>query len=141
MANLPPASIDGAWVVTFTLDHSGSQTRPPVNSRLVGTIVLVRNRWPERRHRMGIATVPYYGVYDVDFNPFGFDPRTPGELPVAAVDSTPQDSIGIELQPGGADHGSVYLSGRALGDSIIGNWTQQLMCCGSSGTFAMRRRQ
>jgi hypothetical protein len=127
------------WEIQLTLTDPGSSARieVPAGRRITGTIVLVPYDWPVNSLRFKSPT--HYGLFAIDFTPLGFDPRVAGNVPLAAVDPLPMDSVSIELQPGGADLGSIILLGRASGSTIVGEWGEQLHCCGSSGTFIMRR--
>ena len=133
-------SLSGTWEIALTLTTPGSAalTKVDPGARITGMIALIPNQWPVR----GLQEVSpsHYGLYMINFQRLGLDPRVPGELPVVAVESLPMDSLGIELQPGGADRGSVYLLGRSEGATVVGRWIEQLHCCGSSGTFIMQRR-
>jgi hypothetical protein len=133
-------SLSGTWEIALTLTTPGSAARTKVDpgAQITGMIALIPNQWPVR----GLQEVSpsHYGLYMINFQRLGLDPRVPGELPIVAVESLPMDSLGIELQPGGADRGSVYLLGRSEGGTVVGRWIEQQHCCGSSGTFVMRRR-
>ena len=118
----------GTWDIRLDLDQ-----RPVLRGQgpgeVRGSIAFLANK-----RRDGPAD---YGTYDIDFRPFGFDPRGEGETPVAIARWLPGDSVSITLGPEGA--ASVAMRGRLAGDSVVGTWDVSLArVSGGGGRFVMQ---
>jgi hypothetical protein len=130
----------GAWSVHFERDRAGEPapdgTPPPPNVR--GRLVLIENRWLNTSYPW-IELPTAYGTYDIDFTPFGFEPRQRGAVPSAVAGSFDGDSVGIILEPAEGDQ-RIAMRGRILGDTIVGTWDILLSRSGGdAGRFVMSR--
>jgi hypothetical protein len=132
----------GIWDVHFQLERplfavGGSSA---INQHVSGEVAFLPNRWVTRAYpTMNSATV--YGSYDVDFTPFGFDPRSNDETPTAVAGWRSADSLEIIIGDPDSDL-SVQLDGRLAGDSIIGGWRVMIARSGGSGgRFVMIRHK
>jgi hypothetical protein len=131
----------GTWDAHFHLDRAPLLTLNinPAMQDVSGEIAFVPNRWlVEPYPEMPAPSA--YGTYDVDFTPFGFDPRRTSQTPTA-VAGLNKDSLLIILgEPG--DETSVILNGRMTGDSIRGTWTVSIgRSGGGGGSFLIVRRR
>jgi len=142
-ATAPPARrLAGTWDVRFDLE------RPPVLTERTtavaqvvrGRIALLANRWLTASYpRLGTPTD--YGTYDIDFTPFGFEPRTPGQTPTAVAGwlATDSDSVEIILAPD-QDRAVIAMRGKFANDSIAGAWDVSIArATGGGGRFLMSR--
>jgi hypothetical protein len=129
----------GVWSARFTFDSTlarGAHVAP-----VTGTIALVQDHFG----RVGadqLRNPLHYGVYDVDFNPFGFDSRDAGAVPTAIASAwqAPNhvDSVRIVLDPGETQM-DITLDGAMEGDSIGGTWGVRSRFAVGGGTFTMTR--
>lgn len=118
----------GTWDVRLELTDAPLRRAPRMAS-VRGSMAFLESRW--------LAGRSDYGTYDIDFRPFGFDPRDAGETPTATA-SAANDSLAISL--GRADGVAVIMRGRMVGDSIVGSWRMSRgRAGGSGGHFVMRR--
>ena len=140
----PPAAsagtspLAGVWDATFALDapplgFDTAALRARPDGRVHGMLVFVPNHWLTAADvaGAGLPTAPtLYGTYDLDFRPFGFDPRDPDRVPgVVATASTPggpngADSVMVVLGPSD-DREQVTLAGVLRSDSVVGRWRVQ----------------
>jgi hypothetical protein len=131
----------GIWDARFQLDRPlfGS-TDGKVDRNVPGELAFLPNRWVTRTYpTMRSATV--YGSYDVDFTPFGFDPRSNDETPTAVAGWLGSDSLEIIIGDPESDL-SVQMDGRIAGDSIAGGWRVVIArSYGSGGRFTMVRHR
>lgn len=121
-----PDHLVGSWDANFYLGELGASSSIPRDVR--GTLSFVRIR-------SGSSTFPHmatpinYGLYDIDFSPYGFDSREDGFLPGAVASATPTrargiDSVFIVLEP--EQKGvSVSIRGELRGDRAEGAWTAE----------------
>ncbi|HXC26108.1 MAG TPA: hypothetical protein VNU46_09355, partial [Gemmatimonadaceae bacterium] len=128
----------GVWEMRFRLDQLLALKSTPSPNEIHGEIAFLANPWfrtapPER------VSPTDYGVYDVDFTPFGFDPRTPGQVPVAIAMVRDHDTVQIMLGQGQSQ--TVTLDGTMVGDSVVGAWQASVVHFGVSGWFVMMRRR
>src|SRR5215216_4612894 len=132
----------GTWDVRFHLERSPVLT---VDARSVandvrGELALVTNPWLDASYPE-IKTPTNYGTYDIDFRPFGFDPRSAGQTPAAVAGWLTSDSLEIILNPD-RDQTAVAMRGQLRGDSISGTWDISVSrAAGGSGRFVMSRRR
>ena len=141
-ASRPAASagtprLAGVWDATFVLDapplgFDTAALRARPDARVRGTLVLVPNHWLTAAAvaGVGLPTAPtLYGTYDLDFTPFGFDPRDAHRVPGVVATATPSgptgaDSVTLVLDPS-ADREQVTLAGVLRADSVVGTWRVQ----------------
>ncbi|MDP9204067.1 MAG: hypothetical protein M3P12_01245 [Gemmatimonadota bacterium] len=134
----------GSWEGNFQLaDEFRSQST--VTRGVHGTLVFVQ----ARRGLTGfpdMAAPLHYGLYDIDFSPYGFDSRVTGVVPTAIARTLPTpaseaDSVFIVLDP--ERRGVIVLMrGQLLGDRADGVWTAVSSTrsgIGESGSFVMTR--
>ena len=136
----------GSWDATFFLaDEFRGQA--PAAREVRGTLVFVRIRsgtpsFPD------MAVPLHYGLYDLDFSPYGFDSRNAGTVPTAIARAFPTqvpevDSVLIVLDP--EQRGVIVLMrGQLRGDRADGVWTAESSAragIGESGRFTMTRRR
>lgn len=151
LGTAPAQRLVGVWDATFWLDRPvdvlpGSSFKP---LRITGTIAFVE----DHAGRLSPEALPeptHLGIYDIDFRPLGFEPRTAAGFPVAVARTSagvnPQtdptapariDSVSIAFDPGS----SVYPL-RVLGtitlDSVSGQWTAGQSLSGG-GRFVLLR--
>jgi hypothetical protein len=136
----------GSWDATFVLADE-FRGRSPVARNVHGTLVFVRIRsgtpsFPD------MAAPLHYGLYDLDFSPYGFDSRNAGTVPTAIARAFPTqvpevDSVLIVLDP--EQRGVIVLMrGQLRGDRADGVWTAESSAragIGESGRFTMTRRR
>ena len=132
----------GTWNAHFHLDRAPLLTANinPAMKDVAGEIAFVPNRWLVQPYPE-MPAPSAYGTYDVDFTPFGFDPRRTNETPTAVAGWLKKDSLQIILgEPSGET--SVILTGRMTNDSIRGTWTVSIgRSGGGSGSFLIVRRR
>lgn len=137
----------GSWEVTFH-PGDGSLVRSAAPIGVRGTLIFVRGD-TRGSSFPGIASPINYGLYDVDFTPFGFDTRDDGSVPgmvghtsVSALGAVP-DSIFILV--GAERRGmSVLLQGELRGSRVEGTWiTESPGRAGIAerGSFTMTRQR
>ncbi len=134
------------WDATFVLDapplgFDSAALRATPQGRVHGILAVVPNHWLTTA-ATAAATLPtrptLYGAYDVDFTPFGFDPRDADRVPdvvgtASSVAPPGRDSVLLVLGPA-SERGRVVLAGTLRADSIVGTW--QLQSAGRAGTTA-----
>jgi hypothetical protein len=138
-----PDRLAGPWDADFILTDA-FRRQPSPNLRVHGPLLFIRIRSAPDFPDM---TAPgQYGVYDVDFSPFGFDSRLAGTVPTAigrniTVTVPGVDSVFIVLGP--ERRGVVVLMrGRLNADRAEGVWTAVSTTrsgIGESGRFVMTR--
>lgn len=132
----------GVWDARFQLDRPlfGSTDSAALKHYVRGELAFLANRWVRRVYpTMRTATV--YGSYDVDFSPFGFDPRSNDETPTAVAGWRSLDSLEIIIGDPESDV-SVMMDGKIAGDSIAGEWRVLVARSGGSGgRFTMVRHK
>ena len=132
----------GVWDARFQLDRPlfGSADSAVIGHRVRGELAFLANRWVRRAYpTMKSATL--YGSYDVDFSPFGFDPRSNDETPTAVAGWLGSDSLEIIIGDPESDL-SVMMDGKIAGDSIAGEWRVLVARSGGSGgRFTMVRHK
>ena len=123
----------GTWSARFYLDRAPLLTAGNDSSMrdVEGELALLSNRWLSDSYPE-INAPAAFGTYDIDFRPFGFDPRRSGEEPTAVAGLLQKDSVRILL---GSRDGEtrVAMVGRIMGDSIRGNWTVSISRSGGGG--------
>lgn len=131
----------GVWDGTFTLTQS-TGTESPDTVR--GTIALVRNH-SGRVWTPQLGAVSEYGIYDIDFRPFGFDPRDDQSIPTAVAQITTDSSgstqashVRIVLHPGNARVAAI-LDGTLTRDEITGAWQTDSRSASGTGHFILTR--
>ena len=137
LAGAPAQRLVGVWTVAFHLDRPMMLARTPTRRDVSGTIALIENHSGSPSFAVLPAAL-HQGTFDIDFTPFGFDPRERGDMPTA-VARTVTDSVELVLAPE-ASHITVLMHGRLRGDSISGTWTALSHTAGGGGRFIMRRR-
>jgi hypothetical protein len=132
----------GIWDVRFQLERPlfGSADSGTVNHYVRGELAFLANRWVTSAYPT-MRTATAYGSYDVDFTPFGFDPRSNDETPTALAGWLSSDSLEIIIGDPESDV-SVTMDGRIAGDSIAGGWRVLIARSGGSGgRFVMVRHR
>ncbi|MBB4634991.1 carboxypeptidase-like regulatory domain-containing protein [Longimicrobium terrae] len=146
-------TLTGTWQVRFKIREPGARRSPPAQRFVEGTLTfndtlnLVDPERPPERDRYVWTTE---GLSEIDFTPF-FGSRVASDVSTTVFGSRggtferevvgtvmDGDSVEIGLIPR-ISHGGVSLSGRARGDSIVGQWVQRAYCCGAHGDFVLRR--
>ena len=134
--------LEGTWNIDFHLQRSpllGSDTlsgKRDVN----GSLIFLASQSPEN-HYSGVGDPTDYGTYDIDFSPFGFDPRETGKIPTTVVGWVSPDSIEIVLSPDQTDI-SVRMTGGVSHDTISGKWEVSFPRAGAGGgSFLMTPRK
>jgi hypothetical protein len=131
----------GTWNARFHLERAPllSATDAEARHDVEGQLAFLSNRWLSDSYPE-IDLPAAYGTYDIDFTPFGFDPRREGEEPTAVAGRLQNDSVRILL---GSRDGEtrVSLVGKIMGDSIAGKWTVSISRSGGGGgRFVIYRR-
>ena len=133
----------GSWEARFLLSD-GLRGQPSLVGGVHGRLIFVRIE--SGRSFPDLAAPVQYGLYDIDFSPFGFDSRVDGDIPaaIARTSTAPSpgvDSLFIVLDP--ERRGVVVLMrGQLHGHRADGVWTAMSSTrsgIGESGTFAMTR--
>lgn len=132
----------GMWDARFQLARPlfGSADSGAAKRYVRGELAFLANRWVTRAYpSMKLATA--YGSYDVDFTPFGFDPRSNDETPTAVAGWLGSDSLEIIIGDPESDL-SVMMDGKIADDSIAGEWRVVIArSYGSGGRFVMVRHR
>ena len=139
------ARLAGSWNATFYLDRE-FRTGTSTLRRVDGTLVLVQIRSKAARFS-DMATPLQYGLYDIDFSPYGFDSRDDGSVPTAVARAVPTgdrsaDSIFIVLEPQRKGM-TVLMRGEMRSDHAAGFWTVESKSrsgIAESGRFTMTRQ-
>jgi hypothetical protein len=147
LASPPAQRLVGVWDASFRLDRQlrirGSTEAAPT---VRGVIALIENHFGQGRFG-SIGTPLHYGVYDVDFTPYGFALLDAGGVPAAAArtaaaQNSDADSVVILLNPD--ENGlSMSLTGAMKGDQISGVWLLENRSrngFSAGGRFSMWRR-
>ena len=134
----------GTWDVAFLLDPAQAiATSARAATPVAGTLVFAEDHYG-RIAAAELSGPTHDGVYDVDFQPFGFSTREQGAVPVVVARVTPAgagDSLYVVLSPG-TPRFAVRMTGTLAGDSAAGVWSAAAFSAGGgSGRFAMRRRR
>jgi hypothetical protein len=128
----------GMWDVHFHLDAGYDLRRGGAPRDVRGRVALVPNHSLDESYP-DIGRPTNYGTYDVDFTPLGIEPRSRDQTPTVVAGWRSRDSVQIVLTTGSPSL-SVALSGRAVGDSVVGTWRYTLSrAAGGEGTFILRR--
>lgn len=138
----PAQRLVGTWVVSFHMDRSLMPTMDTVSvpQDVRGQLAFLANRWLDRAYPQ-IETPTDYGTYDIDFAPFGFDPRVTGQPPTAVAGWLAHDSVEIILEPEQTQM-AVTMRGKLDGDSISGIWQVSVSrTSGGGGRFMMSRHR
>ncbi len=134
----PTSRLVGVWDVTFALDSpplgfDSAALHESSGGRVRGTLALVANHWLTASAATGDvsqARPAVYGTYDVDFSPFGFDPRDADRVPdlvattrqpLGSASATGGDSVEVVLGPA-SERAQVVLRGAWRADSVVGTW-------------------
>jgi hypothetical protein len=125
--------------VRLRLDEPLQLGSKPSATEVHGQIALLANRWVGGVYPQMLSPT-CYGVYDLDFSPFGFDPRNRGHVPLALAGTGARDSVTVVLEPG-PNQQSVVLRGVLAGDSVAGHWILEEFRGGATGRFVMRRQR
>jgi hypothetical protein len=129
----------GVWDVRFEGEPSLALRGAGALGEARGQIAFLANRWLDVSYP-GIDMPTDLGTYDVDFAPFGIEPRARGETPTAVAGWIGPDSVQIMLTSTVSGM-SFELRGRVVGDSVAGTWSYTLTrVAAGSGRFAMTRR-
>jgi hypothetical protein len=130
----------GVWDVRFEGEANLASRGDDGAREARGQIAFLANRWLDGSDS-GIDMPTDYGTYDVDFTPFGIEPRARGETPTAVAGWIGPDSVQIVLTstvPGM----SLELRGRSAGDSVAGTWSYTLSrVSDGGGRFLMARQR
>lgn len=141
VATAPATRLAGTWDVRFVLDRSpmlGPVRRTAENVR--GRFAFLQNRWLPAPHSWTERPTDY-GAYDIDFTPFGFEPRSAVETPTAVARSLPGDSVEIVLGPERTPV-TVSMRGKLANDSVAGTWEVSISrAAGGGGRFVMSRHR
>lgn len=138
-AQAPPEQrLVGIWNVRLHLDQPLVPKGTPLPSDIHGEIALLANPWLRNAYREMMAPT-HYGAYDIDFTTFGFDPRDPGQIPVAVATLHGRDTVELVLAPGQSQ--TVMLDGTFAGDSVVGTWQASVVRFGAAGRFVMTWRR
>lgn len=141
----PARRLVGVWNVTFTLDPA-FRVRGGMDRPLRGTLALIQDHYGGVSYPQ-LSTPLHYGVYDIDFRRFGFDPRDRGAVPIAVASvstdssdgrATPVDRVHVVLDPGEAQM-AITLDGTLAADSAAGTWAVDSRTASGGGTFVMVR--
>jgi hypothetical protein len=139
------AHLTGSWDATFYLDRE-FRTGTSTLRRVDGTLVLMQIQ--SRAPSFPDMTAPLqYGLYDIDFSPYGFDPRDDSSVPTAVARAIPAgdrgtDSVFIILEPQRKGM-TVLMRGEMSGDRGAGLWTVESPSragIAKSGRFSMTRQ-
>ena len=129
----------GVWDVRFEGEPSLALRGKDASRETRGQIAFLANRWLDVSYP-GIDMPTDVGTYDVDFAPFGIEPRARGETPTAVAGWTAPDSVQIVLTSTVSGM-SFELRGRIVGDSVKGTWSYTMTRVASGGgRFAMSRQ-
>jgi hypothetical protein len=132
----------GTWDVRFDLERPLLLTaRTGTAVRVVrGRLAFLENEWLNASYPQ-IETPTDYGTYDIDFTPFGFEPRNAGQPPTAVAGWLGKDSVEIILAPE-QSRTAVAMRGKFAGDSIAGTWEVSISRAdGGGGRFLMSRHR
>ena len=130
----------GVWNVRFEGEPKLALRGEGASREARGQIAFLANRWLDVSYP-GIDTPTDIGTYDVDFTPFGIEPRARGETPTAVAGWLGPDSVQIMLTSTVSGM-SLELHGRAVGDSVAGTWSYALTrVAAGSGRFVMARQE
>lgn len=139
----------GTWDATFTRIGPDGRDDPDA---IHGTIALVQDSYGHVETAQ-LTTADEIGVYDVDFRPFGFDPREGGGIPtlLATVtadssDETPTEHVRMVLHPGDTRvavvlDGILTHDGMLTHDAITGSWQTDSRTASGSGHFTLTRHE
>lgn len=131
----------GTWDVRFHLDRPvlvAQQAGSPIRD-VSGQLAFLANRWVTQSYP-AMPSPSDFGTFDVDFSPFGFDPRSENETPTAEA-WLGNDSLQVMLGDPTGDI-TVRMGGRVVGDSITGRWTVLISRTGGGGgRFTMLRHR
>lgn len=134
----PEGALRGFWIVSFDREPRESQAVRS-DAHVAGELALLSRSWVNRANLLNVSRHTLFGVYAIDFGPFGFDARPSSRVPLAGGRVYQRDSIEIELNPQ-FDHGGVVLQGKLISaDSAAGIWYEK-RSGGSKGVFVMQRR-
>lgn len=136
----------GSWDARFTLDHEFLATTTH-GAAIFGTLLLTRLKSGPRNFQ-DIPSPSYYGLYDLDFSPYGFDSRRDGAVPtvVAArlpAQGHPGDSVLIVLDPERRGV-TLLIRGDLHDDRVTGKWVTETASRSGiavSGEVLMTRRR
>ena len=130
----------GVWDVRIEGEANLASRADDGTREARGQIALLANRWLDGSDS-GIDTPTDYGTYDVDFTPFGIEPRARGETPTAVAGWIGQDSVQIVLTSTVTGM-TLELRGRAVEDSVAGTWSYRLTrVSDGGGRFSMTRQK
>ncbi|GJG87072.1 hypothetical protein tb265_22530 [Gemmatimonadetes bacterium T265] len=146
-----PPLLAGVWDATFSLDvpplgYDSAALRQAAQGRVRGRFAFMPNHYLPASVATGVglpAAPTLYGTYDVDFRPFGFDPRNGDRVPdvvgvapggPSAAGGAAADSVTLLLSPSN-DRAQVLLAGTVRGDSVVGTW--HLQSAGRGGPTAV----
>jgi len=128
----------GVWDVRFEGEANLASRGAVREAR--GQIALLANRWLDGSYPR-IGTPTDYGTYDVDFTPFGIEPRARGETPTVVAGWIGPDSVQIALTSTVSGM-SLELRGRMRNDSVAGVWSYALTrVSDGGGRFSMTRQR
>jgi hypothetical protein len=132
----------GAWDVTFRVEVATAVAVHPRNTPpITGTLVFAEDR-DGHASSDDVGHPTHDGVYDVDFDPFGFSSHAAGEVPEAlarVTETAVGDSLYVVLSPG-TTRIAVQMAGRLTADSAAGVWHASTFSSGGgAGSFTMRR--
>ena len=128
----------GVWDVRFEGEANLASRGEVREAR--GQIALLANRWLDGSYQR-IGTPTDYGTYDVDFTPFGIEPRARGETPTVVAGWIGPDSVQIALTSTVSGM-SLELRGRMRSDSVAGVWSYALTrVSDGGGRFSMTRQR
>jgi hypothetical protein len=140
------AHLAGSWDASFDLDPK-FRTGTSTLRRVDGTLVLMQIQSRAPSFPDMVAPLQY-GLYDIDFSPYGFDSRDGGSVPTAVARDVPTgdrgaDSLFIVLEPQRQGM-TVLMRGEMNGDRGAGLWTVESRGragIAESGRFTIRRQR
>jgi hypothetical protein len=117
-ASAAGVALSGRWTVSYAVD-SNVVWHDRVHAAAQGTITLMSNHTVGRDYpRIGVPAT--YGVYDVDFSPWGFAPAG-SALPAIVGGSIGDDSVEIRFDSDRRDF-EMTMDGTLRGDTVRGRW-------------------
>ena len=140
------AHLAGSWDASFYLDGQ-FRTGASAFHRVDGTIVLLQIRSRATSFH-DMAAPLQYGLYEIDFSPYGFDSRDDGSVPSAVARAVPTtdrgaDSVFIVLEPQRKGV-TVLMRGEMRGNRAAGLWTVESPSrsgIAEAGSFTMTRQR
>lgn len=136
----------GTWDARFSLDHEFLATTTHATD-IDGRLLFTRLKSGPRNFQ-DMASPSYYGLYDLDFSPYGFDSRRDGAVPAVVATRLPADahsgdSVLIVLDPERRGV-TLFIRGDLRDDRVTGKWVTETASrsgIAMSGEVLMTRRR